>query len=141
MLRRPQVENLFCAYNGMTYNALLADRVRQALAGRSEIIEKTMFGGLTFMVSGNMCCGVHKDDLILRLDRATTIEDLKSPHARAWDFMKKPMPGMFAVSGDGCSLQDTVDHWVALALEHTLSLPPKKSMSNARHRAVRNRKR
>jgi len=55
----------------MAYNAELADRVRQALAGRSEIVEKTMFGGLTFMVSGNMCCGVHKDDLILRLDRAT----------------------------------------------------------------------
>jgi TfoX/Sxy family transcriptional regulator of competence genes len=111
----------------VAYNDLLAGRLRRALAGRSDVIEKTMFGGLTFMVAGNMCCGVHRDDLILRLDRATTVEDLKSPYARAWDFMKRPMPGMFAVSGDGCSTQETVDHWVALALGHALSLPPKKT--------------
>src|SRR5229473_1436340 len=57
-----------------------------------------MFGGLTFMVAGNMCCGVHHDDLILRLDRETVVADLNSPHARAWDFMKRPMKGIFPVS-------------------------------------------
>jgi hypothetical protein len=52
----------------MAYDASLAAMVRQSLAGRPDVEEKPMFGGLTFMVAGNMCCGVNRDDLIIRLD-------------------------------------------------------------------------
>jgi hypothetical protein len=85
-----------------------------------------MFGGLTFMVSGNMCCGVNQGDLIIRLDAGTAVEELHSPQVRAWDFMKRPMRGIFAVSATGCATQKTVDHWVEFALKHVLSLPPKR---------------
>jgi TfoX/Sxy family transcriptional regulator of competence genes len=95
------------------------------LAGRNDVVEKPMFGGLTFMVAGNMCCGVHRNELILRLDAATEPDNLSSPHVRAWDFMKRPIRGMFSVSAAGCASQETVRHWVESALKHALSLPPK----------------
>jgi hypothetical protein len=44
---------------------------------------------------------------------------------RLWDFMKRPMPGMFAVNPAGCANQKTVDHWVKLAIARALSIPPK----------------
>jgi TfoX/Sxy family transcriptional regulator of competence genes len=109
----------------MAYDEALAARVRRALAGRTDVAEKRMFGGLTFMVAGNMCCGVNREDLILRLDAATAVEDLDSPHARPWDFMKRPMRGIFAVRAQGCAGQPEVNRWVGLALKHALSLPPK----------------
>ncbi len=109
----------------MAYDNKLADRVRRALASRSDVTEKRMFGGLTFMVGGNMCCGVNRDDLILRLDGKTAVEDLGSPDVRAWDFMKRPMKGMFAVGAQGCDSQEGVNRWVGIALRHALTLPPK----------------
>ncbi len=109
----------------MAYDASLAAMVRQSLAGRPDVEEKPMFGGLTFMVAGNMCCGVNRDDLIIRLDAGTAVEDLHSPQVRAWNFMKRPMRGIFAVGAGGCATQKTVDLWVELALRHALSLPPK----------------
>src|SRR5215469_6795653 len=109
----------------MAYDESLAVRVRRSLADRADVDEKPMFGGLTFMVAGNMCCGVNRNDLIIRLDAETSVEDLHSPQVRAWDFMKRPMHGIFAVSPAGCATQKTVDRWVELALSHVLSLPPK----------------
>jgi TfoX/Sxy family transcriptional regulator of competence genes len=110
----------------MPYDDSLAARVRRALGGRRDVVEKRMFGGLTFMVAGNMYCGVHHDDLILRLDRETVVGDLKSPDARAWDFMKRPMKGIFAVGPHGCGSQKAVDRWVEMALKHALTLPSKR---------------
>jgi len=109
----------------MAYDESLAARVRRALVGRTDVAEKRMFGGLTFMVAGNMCCGVNRNDLILRLDARTTVAELDSPHARDWDFMKRPMRGIFAVEPAGCATQVSVNRWVGLALKHALSLPPK----------------
>jgi hypothetical protein len=109
----------------MAYDELLAGRIRGRLADRTDVVENAMFGGVTFMVAGNMCCGVNRDDLIIHLDAGTALEQLNSPLVRLWDFMKRPMPGMFAVSPAGCASQEMVDHWVSLALTHALSLPPK----------------
>ena len=109
----------------MAYDDALAGRVRQALRSRTDVVEKAMFGGIAFMVAGNMCCGVNRNDLIIRLEAHTQAEDLNSPHARLWDFMKRPMPGMFAVDGPGCATQASVDYWVQVALKHAVSLPPK----------------
>jgi hypothetical protein len=109
----------------MAYDESLAARVRLALAGRNDVVEKPMFGALTFMVAGNMCCGVNRSELIIRLDARTDPKDLDGPHVRAWDFMKRPMRGIFAISAPRCASQKTVGHWVEMALKHALSLPPK----------------
>lgn len=109
----------------MAYDDALAARVRHALRRRADVVEKAMFGGVTFMVAGNMCCGVNRKDLIIRLKGDTTLEKLRSPHARAWDFMKRPMRGIFAIAAAGCANQGAVDRWIKLALNHALSLPPR----------------
>ncbi|MBV8771560.1 MAG: TfoX/Sxy family protein [Deltaproteobacteria bacterium] len=124
----------------MAYDHSLAARVREALRHRSDVVEKVMFGGIAFMVRGNMCCGVNRNELIIRLDAHTEAEDLGSPHARPWDFMKRPMPGMFAVGGAGCDTQPSLEHWVELALKHAISLPsnstrpPKRTSAGSRGR-------
>jgi len=84
-----------------------------------------MFGGLTFMVAGKMCCGTIGDELMIRLAPDTTLAQLKSPHARICDFTKRPMRGFFVVNAQGCSMQRSVARWVRLTLEYALSLPPK----------------
>jgi TfoX-like protein len=109
----------------MAYDEGLAAPVRKTLTGRTDVVVKQMFGGLTFMVGGHMCCGVHQ-----RSDRSprahdTKVEELHCPHLRPWDFMKRPMPGMFAVSAAGCATGAALDRWVELALRDALSLPPK----------------
>jgi hypothetical protein len=109
----------------MPYSQQIAGRVRRALGERTDVVEKAMFGGVTFMIAGNMCCGVHRDDLILRLDPAARAEELGNHHARMWDFMKRPMPGMFAVAAEGCAKQASVDRLVNFALQRVLSLPAK----------------
>ncbi len=109
----------------MGYNEALAARVRRALSSRSDVAEKPMFGGLTFMVARNMCCGVIKDELMIRLAPQTVLAALASPHIRNCDFTRRPMPGFFIAAAEGCIDQKDVDRWVELALKHALSLPPK----------------
>ena len=57
----------------MAYNETLAARVRKTIAGQKELAEKRMFGGLTFMVNGNMCCGVRNDDLVTLPPKTVTV--------------------------------------------------------------------
>src|SRR2546422_10896191 len=92
----------------MTYSEAQAARVRKALAGRKEIIEKEMFGGIAFLLGGNMCVGVHGDDLIVRIEPAATAAMLKEPGAKPFDLAGRPgMAGCVPVwpgrdrTGDG----------------------------------------
>ncbi|MEZ4517173.1 MAG: TfoX/Sxy family protein [Chloroflexota bacterium] len=68
----------------MAFNEELAFRIRGVLAARNDVTEVKMFGGLAFMVSGNMCCGVMKDLLMLRVGPDQYEDALAQPHARPW---------------------------------------------------------
>src|SRR2546427_11647880 len=86
----------------MTYSEAQAARVRKALAGRKEIIEKEMFGGIAFLLGGNMCVGVHGDDLIVRIEPAATAAMLKEPGAKPFDLAGRPgMAGWLLVGPAG----------------------------------------
>src|SRR3989442_8241867 len=86
----------------MTYSETQAARVRKALAGRKEIIEKEMFGGIAFLLGGNMCVGVHGDDLIVRIEPAATAAMLKEPGAKPFDLAGRPgMAGWLLVAPAG----------------------------------------
>jgi TfoX/Sxy family transcriptional regulator of competence genes len=108
----------------MAFDERLAARVRALLADRSDVIEKKMFGGLTFMVRGNMCCGVNKDELIVRLDPGDEQEALARPHARPTDFTGRRMRGFITVEPDGLD-GDRLDRWVHEAVARAASLPDK----------------
>ena len=81
----------------MMYSEVLAARVRTSLAGQNGLEEKRMFGGLTFMVNGNMCCGVLNDYLVVRVGPDRFADALSRPHARPMDFTGRPLKGMVYV--------------------------------------------
>jgi TfoX/Sxy family transcriptional regulator of competence genes len=109
----------------MTCNTLLAERIRAVLKGRKGFEEKKMFGGVGFLVNGNMACGVHKEDLILRLGEKEYQKALKSPHARIFDMTGKPMSGWVMVSKPGYASDSALKGWVEDSIAFARSLPPK----------------
>lgn len=107
----------------MAYDEQLAARVRRALAGREGLSERTMFGGLAFMLGGHMCCGVVKDELVARLGPERAEEALRDPHARPMDFTGRPLKGFVFVAPDGVKSDDAVRQWVRQAVDFAASLP------------------
>src|SRR5258708_36368521 len=87
--------------NGMAYDLGLADRIRVVLGHLGDFSERKMFGGLCFLVSGRMCCGIVKSDLMLRLTPETAAAALREPHTRPMDFTGKPMKSMIYVEAAG----------------------------------------
>jgi TfoX/Sxy family transcriptional regulator of competence genes len=109
----------------MAYSEELAARIRTALARRKGVAEKKMFGGLTFMLRGHMCCGVVKDELVLRLGPEQGEKALKKPYTRECDFTGRPMRGMVMVSSGGYQGDDDLWRWVQQAADFVSSLPAK----------------
>lgn len=108
----------------MAYDDQLAARVRALLAERTDVREQKMFGGLTFMVGGNMCCGVNGGELIVRLDPDRAEEALARPHARPMDLTGRPLRGFVTVRPAGLE-GDRLKRWVQEAVDCAESLPPK----------------
>jgi TfoX/Sxy family transcriptional regulator of competence genes len=108
----------------MAYDEQLATRIRSLLADRTDVTERKMFGGLTFMVAGNMCCGVHRHELIVRLDPDREHDALARPHARPMDLTGRRMRGFVTVHPDGLKGKQ-LNRWVQAALARAESLPPK----------------
>jgi TfoX/Sxy family transcriptional regulator of competence genes len=117
----------------MPYNEALADRIRTLLEGRPGVEEKKMFGGLSFMVDGQMCCGVLKDDMVARVDSNDFDELIARPHVRPFDFSGRPMVGMVYVASAGLSSDKTLREWVQRALDY-VSEHPKIEKSTKRRR-------
>jgi TfoX/Sxy family transcriptional regulator of competence genes len=110
----------------MAFDEGLAERVRSLLGARPDLEEKEMFGGLAFLVGGNMCCGVAGDDLIVRLDRDRADELLKSESgARPFDMTGRPMRGWLLVEPEAIAGDAELESWVRRSEEFASSLPPK----------------
>jgi hypothetical protein len=108
----------------VAYDERLAARVRAALGDRTDVSERKMFGGLTFMVAGHMCCGVNGDELIVRLNPDRVDLALTKPHARAMDFTGRPMRGFVTVRPEGLNGAQ-LKRWLRQAVARAESLPPK----------------
>ena len=109
----------------MAYDAELADRVRELIAARSGVSEREMFGGVAFMVNGNMAAGVIGDELIVRLDREDAEQALQEPGVRAFDFTGRPMRGFVVVAPEATEEEAELARWVDCGADHAASLPPK----------------
>jgi len=109
----------------MAYSEAAAERLRGRFSGRKDVVEKKMFGGLAFLVRGNMCCGVLGDRLMVRVGPAGYEEALSRPHAGKMDFTGRPMTGFVYVDPKGFASDGDLDAWVARALRFALSLPAK----------------
>ena len=109
----------------MAYDDDLAIRLLKQLEGQPGIIEKKMFGGLSFLLNGNMCCGVHGQEMIVRINPKQTDQTLSQPHTRIFDLTGKPMQGWILVQPDGLTKESDLATWVQLGVEFASSLPSK----------------
>lgn len=109
----------------MAYDEGLAERVREALAGRRGITEKKMFGGLCFLHHGNMLVGVSSRGLMIRFRQADHDAVMKMKHVRVMDFTKKPMKGFAYVDPKGIDAQADLEKWIERCLSYVSTLPKK----------------
>ena len=109
----------------MAYDDGLAERIREIFNGSLDVEEKKMFGGLAFMVRGNMCCGVKDDLLMARVGPEQYSKALKRRHAREMDFTGKPLKGFIYVDTQGIENDRDLKLWVGLCQGFVRSLPPK----------------
>jgi hypothetical protein len=109
----------------MPIDQQLADSIRDSLIEVEGLSEKKMFGGLCFLINGNMACGLTgMGDLMLRVGPA--LENLLSkPHAREMDFTGRPMKGFVFVGQEGWSDENSLKEWTSHAVKFAQSLPPK----------------
>lgn len=108
----------------MAYDPLLAERIRAQLEG-VPFVEKKMFGGVGFLIGGNMACGVYKDDLVVRVAPERYVALLHKPHAKPFDITGKPMKGWLLVEPAGCKLRRQLSAWVQEGVEFASILPSK----------------
>jgi TfoX/Sxy family transcriptional regulator of competence genes len=109
----------------VAYDEALAERVRSALAGEDGVSERKMFGGIAFMVGGNMACGVIRDDLMVRVGPDAHDAAVAQAHVRPMDFGHRPMRGMVYVEPDGVRSDADLERWVRAGATLAASLPPK----------------
>lgn len=109
----------------MPYSDSLAERIRQAVGRRKGIKEKKMFGGVGFLLNGNMLVGVWQTSLIVRIGPDQYDAALKKPHVREFDITGRPMKGWIMVEPDGVEGDKQLKEWIEEALSFVETLPAK----------------
>jgi TfoX/Sxy family transcriptional regulator of competence genes len=108
----------------MAYNQELAGRIRQITEDHI-LGEKVMFGGISFLLHGNMACGVIGEELIVRVGPDAFPEAMQRQGARVFDFTGKPMTGWVKVAPEGIANEQDLREWIHMGLAFAASLPPK----------------
>ena len=103
----------------------LAARVRELISRRPDWTEKRMFGGIAFLVAGNMAVGVSGRDLMVRVGADADAEALTRPGVRPFDMTGRPMAGWVLVDPDGYADASAFAAWVDQGVAFAVSLPPK----------------
>ena len=109
----------------MAYDEGLAHRVRELMDQAPGFHEKKMFGGLCFMLNGNMACGINGDQLMVRVGPDAYQNALARPHAREMDFTGRALKGFVYVDADGLAEDAGLQAWIDLGTEFAGSFPPK----------------
>ena len=109
----------------MPYDESLADRVRPLLSRKQGCAEKKMFGGVGFLLRGNMCVGVWKEFLIVRCGADAYLDALDQPHVKKFDITGRAMSGWVMVEPGGLETDDDLRQWVNLAVKFVKTLPDK----------------
>lgn len=110
----------------MAYDEELANRLRELLSGEKGLVEKRMFGGLAFLIDGNMSVSASsKGGLLLRVDPEQPDELLAKPHAEPFEMRGRTMQGWLRVDAEGLKTKAQLERWVARGVGYARSLPPK----------------
>jgi TfoX/Sxy family transcriptional regulator of competence genes len=109
----------------MAYDEGLAERVREVLADNPNTKEEKMFGGIAFMLGGNMACGLIKEDLLVRVGPEKYEKALVQKGAREMDFTGRPSKGTVLVSAEGYEDDKKLIAWIKQGVDYARSLPAK----------------
>src|ERR1022692_2188344 len=101
----------------MSYDRPTAERLRRLLAGRDDVVEKKMVGGLSFLVSGHMCCGVTGTSLMVRVGPQGRIQALEESYVRPMRFAGRDLSGFICVDPAGFAADDALVRWVRRGLD------------------------
>jgi TfoX/Sxy family transcriptional regulator of competence genes len=111
----------------MAYDEELADRIRELVQAEEGLSEMRMFGGLAFLIHGNMAVSASgKGGLLLRVDPAQTEALLKEPDAHPFEMRGREMDGWLRIEASGVTTKPKLKKWVARGVGYARSLPPKK---------------
>jgi hypothetical protein len=109
----------------MAYDESLSKRIDELIKGKKGFTRKEMFGGIAYLLDGNMCVGVHKNELIIRYNPKTTEEINANKNVHPFDITGRPMKGWSLVKSEGVK-GDGLKKWFDLSFSFAKSLPPKK---------------
>lgn len=109
----------------MSYDEGLAERIRLILRDDHRVTEREMFGGIAFMLDGNMICGVIDDSLMARIGPDAYEDALEERHVRPMDFTGRPMRGMVFVDPPGLAFGEALEEWIDRSMAYARSLPVK----------------
>jgi TfoX/Sxy family transcriptional regulator of competence genes len=110
----------------MAYDDALADRVRELISARPNVSERKMFGGIAFMVGGNMAVGVSGDELMVRLSEEDAQKALTEDGVRPFEMGSRRQPkGWVLVSPERLANESSLSEWVDAGADYAASLPPK----------------
>jgi hypothetical protein len=111
----------------MAYDEHLAGRIRELIPLEADPVEKRMFGGLAFLIGGNMSVSVSgQGGLLIRCDPSQTDALLAKPHAAPFEMRGRVMDGWLRVDADGVRTKDQLERWIGRAVDYARSLPPKR---------------
>ena len=109
----------------MAYDEALAARVREQISARADVTEKKMFGGIGFLLNGNILVGVWKESLVVRLGKEEGGETLKEPHVKEFDITGRPMKGWVMVEPEGIEGDEELSAWIQRSVKFVGKLPAK----------------
>jgi TfoX N-terminal domain len=111
----------------VAYDEDLADRIRALLATDHDVVEKKMFGGLAFLIGGNMSVSASgQGGMLLRCDPKETDSLVEEPHAYRFEMRGRAMDGWLRIESEGVQTDDLLERWVAIGVRYARSLPPKR---------------
>ena len=125
----------------MPYNTTLEDKIEDIVHQWDSLEKKKMFGGICYLINGNMCFGIWKDNLIVRMLPELAVEKLKHDHVRQFDITGKPMKGWVMAEKGSWKKRDELILWLNIGRSFALSLPKKspkrKSLEEIYYRSQR----
>lgn len=110
----------------MAFSEELAERIRDVTGGRDGVTERRMFGGIAWLVNGNMAVGTLGEDLMVRLHRDDAERALAEPHVGPMEFTGRPLRGFVTVRAVAIAEPDELARWVDAGAAYAASLPPKR---------------
>jgi len=121
----------------MSYNTTLEEIIEGATKRWKGLVKKKMFGGVGYLLKGNMAFGVWKDFLIVRMDKEQGEQSLKIKHVQPFDITGKPMAGWVMVKEAGWKSKAGLEKWLGIGKGFALSLPEKKNNLKKKTKTLR----